>query len=332
MNTQTADYIFARAPIWLAESNALLAWAARVSLAATPGTVAGKMADGSDRPQVLIQGGVMTIPIQGPLLKNATTVELSLGFCSYTGISAALETARTSPGLRGVALLVDSPGGEVSGLLECVDSIVATTTKLPVQTIVDGNCCSAAYWLAAKTNRISASKSSNVGSVGAVISHLSVSNALAMRGITATVISSPTGKASAHPFQQLTDEGRASLQGKVDELATDFRTSVLSSRGGIAKGALTGETFFASRAKALGLVDVVGETVNEVVRRLSSASPGAQLTAPSSAQFIAKCRALAASGKTHGEAITAAVKELPADYEAWLAARLNGQRAAIFPN
>lgn len=317
----------------LADAEGLVAWAASRSVAVSAAAAAGKDATGNDLPEPFYQSGVGVIPIVGPLMKSPSKIELAFGFASYTALAESLSTMAGTAGLKGIVIAMDSPGGDVAGIYEAADAIEAAARRIRIETVADGQCCSAALWLASKTAKISASKSSTIGSVGCIVTHTSVANALKARGVDVTVISDPSGKAAAHPFQALSEAGANVLQERVSEVAGQFREAVTAARPGLKSEALSGHVFSASRAHKLGLVDAVGETVNDVVRRLSAGvSPGAQLAAPNSAKFVARCRELAAAGKSRGESIAAAVAELPGPYQAWLDSRLNGERAPIFPN
>lgn len=278
MNIEALSFLLHRGSPWLADSASLVAWAARFSLSATTaGLQPGKAFDGSDLPRVEISGGVMTIPVCGPLLKAPSAFERASGIASYGDIEAALQTAQTTPGIRGVALRVDSPGGSYQGAEECADAVAACAKKLPVVAHVDGVCASAAFWLASQCRTVVASKSSSLGSVGAITTLVSVEKALKAAGVDARVFASPVGKGAGHPFAPISDETSATWQARIEDAAQTFRESVTKSRPSMAAAALSGAMFFSPRAKALGLCDEIGRSLGEVVRSL--AAPGAQLSA-----------------------------------------------------
>lgn len=262
----------------------------------------------------------------------ASKFELAAGFGSYAQLRDRLQAALEVSGVKGILLHCDSPGGSYDGLPEAVDAVAAAAKRVRVEALFDGMAASACYWLCSPAARITAAKSSQAGSIGAVLTHTSIARALKERGVEATVFSSPEGKASGHPFKTLDEAGAKALQARVDECAAEFRDGVLAVRPGIAKEGLNGHVFTAPRAHKLGLIDAVGESFGEVIKRVSSASPHAQHSAPTSAEFIAHCRELHATGKSRGDAIKAAVAELPNSYQAWLTTRMAGQRAEIFPN
>lgn len=271
----TLEFLFARADLWLAEPSALMAWASRHDLIPHGAIQPGKTLAGDDLPKPIIVNGVCVVPITGPLVKSATKIETAAGFASYTALRDTLNAALATPGLTGILLHVDSPGGSYDGLPEAVAAVAAAAKRVRVEALVDGMAASAGYWLTTPAARVTAAKSSQVGSIGAVMTHMSVARSLKDRGIDATVFSSPEGKASGHPFRQLDASSAAALQLRVDECAAEFRDSVLAARPGVAKEGLSGHVLTAPAALRLGLLDCVGESVGEVLLRMTSGNPSA---------------------------------------------------------
>ena len=271
----TIDFLFARAEIWLADPPSLLNWATRHDLVPSGAIQPGKTLAGDDLPRAVVVNGICVVPIVGPLVKSASKLELAAGFTSYANLRDTLNAALATPGLTGILLHVDSPGGSYDGLPEAVDAVAAAAKRVRVEALVDGMAASAGYWLTSPAARITAAKSSQVGSIGAVLTHTSVARSLKERGIDATVFSSPEGKASGHPFRTLDASSAASLQLRVEECAAEFRDGVLAARPGVAKDGLSGHVFTAPAALRLGLIDSVGESVGEVLLRMTSGNPAA---------------------------------------------------------
>ena len=271
----TLEFIFARSPLWLAEPSALMAWGSRHDLTPTSAITSGKTLAGDDLPRPVTVNGICVVPITGPLVKSATKIETAAGFGSYTGLRQTLNTALATPGLTGILLHVDSPGGSYDGLPEAVAAVAAAAKRVRLEALVDGMAASAAFWLTTPAARITSARSSQVGSIGAVLTHTSVARSLRDRGIDATVFSSPEGKASGHPFRTLDESSAKALQARVDECAAEFRDSVLAARPGVAKEGLSGHVFTSLAALRLGLIDSVGESVGEVLLRMTSGNPAA---------------------------------------------------------
>ena len=56
-----------------------------------------------------------------------------------------LADARDDPGIRGILLDVDSPGGEVGGLFDLADEVYAVREQKPCYAIANDEAFSAAY-------------------------------------------------------------------------------------------------------------------------------------------------------------------------------------------
>jgi len=71
----------------------------------------------------LAPGGIAVIPIAGTLIANHGGMNPWL--TGYDAIEAQLALAVADPSVSGIALVVDSHGGQVSGCFECADAIAA---------------------------------------------------------------------------------------------------------------------------------------------------------------------------------------------------------------
>ncbi len=114
------------------------------------------------------------IDVRGPLSETGWGA-------TYSGIRARIAAA-VAAGVRPIVLIVDSPGGEVTGLRETVAAIEAARKRGPVIAYVQGAASSAAYWLAAACDRIIAADTARIGSVGAVIAGLDMRGAYEATG------------------------------------------------------------------------------------------------------------------------------------------------------
>jgi len=77
--------------------------------------------------------GIAVIEISGTLVHRGAWIGQSSGLTSYEGIAAQLQTALADPGVRGIALEIDSFGGEVAGAFDLADRIRAARAQKPVQ-------------------------------------------------------------------------------------------------------------------------------------------------------------------------------------------------------
>jgi hypothetical protein len=76
--------------------------------------------------------GIAVIEIAGVLIHRGGWIGQSSGQTSYEGIAAQIETAARDPSVHGIALEIDSFGGEVAGVFDLADRIRALRRDKPV--------------------------------------------------------------------------------------------------------------------------------------------------------------------------------------------------------
>lgn len=201
-----------------------------------------------------VRDGVALIPVDGPLFHRASWFQAVSGATDYTTIATDLTAAMEDPNIRGIMLQINSPGGEVSGLSDLV-AMIAGASK-PVWAHIDGQCCSAAYWLASATQRVSASATAIVGSIGAQIGMTVRDPKPGER--TYRFVSSQSPFKNAGPD---TEEGAKRYQALVDDLGKVFVDAVAANRkvssDFVIENFGQGGVMVAEKAKAGDIIDNV---------------------------------------------------------------------------
>lgn len=217
------------------------------------------------------QGDVALVTVRGPLQAHRGW------WCdSYEDIVGRVAAACETPA-KAVVLVLDSPGGDVAGMLEAAQAIQAKVSGAGKRLLafVDGRACSAAYALACVAEQVIIAEQALVGSIGVLNARLDVSAAAAAQGVTVALITSGARKADGHPQKPLSEAELAATQTVVDQLAASFFAHVASQRGLDAGAieALEARVFAGSAAVAAGLADAVGNL--DTVLALASAGPAA---------------------------------------------------------
>jgi len=174
---------------------------------------------------------VAVLQVDGTLVNNLGTVDPWCGMTGYDGLRTQLAAAMNDPSVRGIALVCDSPGGEVSGCFDLADQVRAAREDKPVWAIVDSMACSAAFALAVGAGRITCSSVGYTGSVGVICAHWDMSAALAEAGVKVTMIYAGEHKADGNEYQPLPDAVRAQFQREIDSVAGLFFEVVGKGRG-----------------------------------------------------------------------------------------------------
>lgn len=175
--------------------------------------------------------GIAVIEIAGTLVHRGAWIGQSSGLTSYEGIAAQLQAALADPAIRGIALDIDSFGGEVAGAFDLADRIRAVRQVKPVQAFVADHALSAAYALASQADRIFLPRTGTVGSIGVVAMHSDMSGALDQKGIAVTLIHAGTRKVDANPYQPLPEAVRERIAGELEDLRQLFAETVAEGRG-----------------------------------------------------------------------------------------------------
>ncbi|GHE05444.1 serine peptidase [Defluviimonas sp. 20V17] len=207
--------------------------------------------------------GIAVVGISGVLVHRGAWIGESSGQTSYEGIAAQLAAALGDPAVRGIALEIDSFGGEVAGAFDLADAIRAARAQKPVWAFVADHAFSAGYALASQADRIILPRTGAVGSIGVVVMHTDMSGELQDAGVTITLIHSGAHKVDGNPFQPLPAAVRSSIQEELDALRTLFAQTVAAGRGSrlteAAALATEAESYRGAAAVRAGLADEVSD-------------------------------------------------------------------------
>ena len=209
------------------------------------------------RPYDLVNGVAM-IPVTGILFNSIP--EWSWGFLtSYGQITAHMRLAVEDPEARAVAMIMNSPGGEVAGCFDACDVISGLRGAKPIWAILDDTSYSAAYALASTADRITVPRTGGTGSIGIVAMHADITGQLEKAGIKVSTIQFGARKTDLYPTSVLSDSARAKLQADVDSMGILFVETVARNRGLDPEkiAATEAATFLGAMGVDAGLADAV---------------------------------------------------------------------------
>lgn len=207
---------------------------------------------------------IARIPIMGMISRRVSDIQKSSGVADLADIEDALDEAVTNPDVAGILLDIDSGGGTVTGVPEMANYIRDVTHKKPTAAYTSGDMCSAAYWLGSAADLVMCSQSAHVGSIGVYSAWLDESRAMENAGIRTEIVKCGKFKGMGIKGRTMSDEEKALLQARCDEVYGWFTGFVGSQRPDVWESAMEGQSFFGSEAKENGLVDAVcseGEAV-----------------------------------------------------------------------
>ena len=253
---------------------------ARASILA--GNLAQRLQQHGDTPYPVVDG-IAVIEIAGVLIHRGGWIGQSSGQTSYEGITAQIEAAASDPAVRGLALEIDSFGGEVAGVFDLADRIRAIRGAKPVWAFVAEHAFSAGYALASQADRILLPRTGALGSIGVVVLHADMSGQLDQDGVRVTLVHSGCHKVDGNPYEPLPEAVRDDIQREIDVLRFLFTETVAAGRAGRlsqdAALATEAATYRGTDAVAAGLADEVTDLARgfaafrQMLSRTPSISP-----------------------------------------------------------
>ena len=211
--------------------------------------------------------GIAVIEISGVLVHRGAWIGQSSGQTSYEGIAAQFAAAASDPAVRGIALEIDSFGGEVAGVFDLADAIRAARAAKPVWAFVAEHAFSAGYALASQADRIILPRTGAVGSIGVVVMHADLSGQLSDAGVTVTLIHSGAHKVDGNPYAPLPSPVRERIQAEIDSIRALFAETVAAGRG----RRLTAEAALATEAECFRGADAVAARLADEISHPASA-------------------------------------------------------------
>ncbi|BDG76572.1 hypothetical protein wCauATS_13080 [Wolbachia pipientis] len=199
------------------------------------------------------------IPIHGILTKKPGAFDDFLGMTSYEKIQEEVEEALSNKDIETILLDIDSSGGEVNGLFDLADFIYESRAKKRIVAIANDDAYSAAYAIASSAEKVFVSRTSGVGSIGVIASHIDQSRFDEKQGIKYTTIFAGSRKNDLNPHEPITSESLESLQKEVDRLYEMFVQLIARNRGLSIEKIRSTEAglYFGEKAVEIGLADGV---------------------------------------------------------------------------
>lgn len=221
-----------------------------------------------------LQNGVAIVPIRGLLTKRSEIFSSFMGTTSYDDIFSAISDALEDEKVEKILLDIDSPGGEVSGLFDLVDFIFNSRGQKPIYSVANDYACSAAYAIASATEKIFVNRTSCVGSIGVIATHLDVSEADKKEGLKYTTIFAGEKKNDLSPHEPLSENAKDDLQKEVTRLYEMFLSTVARNRGISAELVRTTQaaTYYGQNAINIGLADEINSNPIQSLIKISGMS------------------------------------------------------------
>jgi protease IV len=185
------------------------------------------------------------------------------GDASAETVVAAMRSAFEDAGAQAVVLLINSPGGSPvqAGIINDEIKRLRTKHKKPIYAVVEESCASAAYYIAAGTDRIFVDKASIVGSIGVLMDGFGFTGLMEKLGVERRLMTAGENKGFLDPFSPQTEKHRVFAQSMLDQVHKQFIDIVKTGRGKRLKETpelFSGLFWTGQQAIDMGLADQLG--------------------------------------------------------------------------
>lgn len=227
--------------------------------------------------------GVLVLRLTGALIQTDEDLSWLRGYgfqaTGYGELRRGLALARQA---RAVFLEVDSPGGDAWGCEEIGGLVAGLRGVVPVHAHCASLCASAAYWIAAQADRLTALPSAWLGSIGTFVLLVDTAKMYEGSGIKFHLVASSPDKGVGSPGVPILPEQLVPWQRLVGEMQTRFRLAVAQGRGLYGErldAVANAQLWTAWRGAELGLCDGTA-TREEALTVLRSGLGSASTTTP----------------------------------------------------
>ncbi|BBM28200.1 TPA: S49 family peptidase [Enterobacter hormaechei] len=250
-----------------------------------------------------VANGIAVLPVSGTLVSKTRSLQPYSGMTGYNGIIARLQQAISDPGVDGILLDMDTPGGMVSGAFDCADIIARMRDIKPIWALANDMNCSAGQLIASAASRRMVTQTARTGSIGVMMAHSNYGAALKTNGVEVTLIYSGDHKVDGNPYGKLPEDVRADFQTRIDATRQMFAEKVSAYTGMSVQAVLDTEAAVFSGQESVdnGLADeLVNNTdalgvMREALDRRKKITTGGTMPSPSTS---------AATNKTAEQATT----------------------------
>ncbi len=174
----------------------------------------------------------------------------------------AIDSLKSSRRVKAVIINVDSPGGLATASDFLYSAVTRLAEKKPVVVFVSGVCASGSYLASCPAARIVALPTAVIGSIGVISVRPIVQDLLSRIGVHMDVTKSGRLKDMGSYFREPTEEERKKEEDLVGGFYDYFVAAVAKGRKmeeAKVRELATGEVFLGEKARALGLIDEVGD-------------------------------------------------------------------------
>lgn len=207
---------------------------------------------------------------------NLAKLYLNFPIYESESFAAQIESMKKNDDIKGVLLLIDSPGGAVGASIEIADMIKELNEKIPVVAYTQSLMASGSYYAGMYAHSIYANRGALVGSIGVIFSAPNFEEVMDKIGIKMQGVSAGEYKEIGSITRKWKSTEKEFINNLTQEQYQMFYSDVIAARGERLKTKnhldfAEGKIFSANNALKLGLIDGVN-SMSEVEKILQNLS------------------------------------------------------------
>lgn len=213
-----------------------------------------------DKPYVA-SGSTAIIPLVGAMSKHYTCATWLYGGAVSSEVAHAVRAATKDDAIDKIVMLVESPGGEVSGVEDLGNAVYDARSSKKVVAVIEDMACSAGYWVASQAEEVWCNGTATVGNIGVYMTVADFSKAAAEQGVKVTVVKSAERKGDGVRGTKIEKGAFEHWQEQVDALHVSFVEAVARGRGmefDDVAALANGRCYTGQEAVYVGLADKIG--------------------------------------------------------------------------
>lgn len=204
-----------------------------------------------------VDDGVATIELRGAMTKYGSSLSNAP---SSVDLTRAVRRAGRNTDVKSIVLIIDSPGGTVSGTSDLAEAVAKVTAIKPVYAYIEDMAASAAYWVASQATKVYANSSAQIGNIGTFIVLKDISKQEEDAGRKTIVVKAGEFKAVGVPGAPITEEQVADVQSLINDVNALFVGAVMHGRHFTEEqvsAVADGRIHIGANAMKIGLIDGV---------------------------------------------------------------------------
>ncbi|BBG66436.1 protease IV [Hydrogenimonas sp.] len=192
---------------------------------------------------------------------NLAKVDLVGPITDPSKIVKELDDLAQEKSIKGVLLVVNSPGGAVAPSVEISLAVKRLKKRKPVVAYAAGTMASGSYYASIWADRIVANPAATIGSIGVIMEGMNIKGLMNKIGIKPQVVKAGKYKEAGTPFREWTKDERKEIETHVFDIYRMFVRDVAKARSLDPKHPekfADAQIFLAEKAKSVGLIDEIG--------------------------------------------------------------------------